>query len=75
MSIVMELVSAVTACWALRYARQHKANGIISVPINPGNTRTQFARDQTLALKTIAHALCLSNHKRRIYPAFCRTFN
>ena len=45
--------------WLLgvEYARRHKADGIVSVPINPGNTRTQLARHQGLALKIIAHAI------------------
>jgi retinol dehydrogenase 12 len=45
--------------WLLgvEYARQHKADGIVSVPINPGNIRTELARDQTLAIKIIAHAV------------------
>ena len=45
--------------WLLgvEYARQHKAHGIVSVPINPGNLRTSLARDQTLAIKVIAHAI------------------
>ncbi len=42
---------------AVEYARQHKADGIVSVPINPGNVRTSLARDQTLGLKIIAHAV------------------
>lgn len=42
---------------AVEYARRHKADGIVSVPINPGNVRTELARDQTLALKIIAHAV------------------
>ncbi|KAI9641492.1 short-chain alcohol dehydrogenase [Ciborinia camelliae] len=45
--------------WLLgvEYARRHKVDGIVSVPINPGNTRTQLARDQGLALKIIANAV------------------
>lgn len=39
------------------YARRYKADGIVSVPINPGNARTQLARHQGLALKIVAHAL------------------
>lgn len=45
--------------WLLgvEYARRHKADGIVSVPINPGNARTQLARHQGLALRIIAHAI------------------
>ena len=45
--------------WLLgvEYARRHKADGIVSVPINPGNVRTSLARDQTLGLKIVAHAI------------------
>jgi retinol dehydrogenase-12 len=45
--------------WLLgvEYARRHKADGIVSVPINPGNVRTSLARDQSLGLKIIAHAI------------------
>ncbi|CZR68472.1 related to Oxidoreductase, short-chain dehydrogenase [Phialocephala subalpina] len=42
--------------WLLgvEYARRHKVDGIVSVPINPGNVRTALGRDQTMALKIIA---------------------
>jgi NAD(P)-dependent dehydrogenase (short-subunit alcohol dehydrogenase family) len=45
--------------WLLgvEFARRHKADGIVSVPINPGNVRTQLARDQSIALKVVAHAI------------------
>ncbi|KAF4614408.1 hypothetical protein G7Y89_g15328 [Cudoniella acicularis] len=45
--------------WLLgvEYARRHKADGIVSVPINPGNVRTELARDQSVALKIIANAI------------------
>jgi retinol dehydrogenase 12 len=45
--------------WLLgvEYAGRHKADGIVSVPINPGNVRTSLVRDQTLGLKIIAHAV------------------
>jgi retinol dehydrogenase-12 len=42
---------------AVEYARRHNKDGIVSVPVNPGNVRTQLARDQGLALKIIAHAV------------------
>jgi NAD(P)-dependent dehydrogenase (short-subunit alcohol dehydrogenase family) len=45
--------------WLLgvEFARRHKQDGIVSVPINPGNVRTALARDQTLGLKMVAHAI------------------
>jgi retinol dehydrogenase-12 len=45
--------------WLLgvEYARRHKGDGIVSVPINSGNVRTSLARDQTMAMKVIAHAV------------------
>ncbi|KAN0102166.1 NAD(P)-binding protein [Hyaloscypha variabilis] len=42
---------------AVEFARRFRDDGIVSVPVNPGNVRTQLARDQTLALKIIAHAV------------------
>jgi hypothetical protein len=43
--------------WLLgvEYARRHKGDGFVSVPINPGNVRTSL--DQALALKIVAHAI------------------
>lgn len=45
--------------WALgvEFARRHKADGIVSVPINPGNLTSELARDQTIALKLAAKLL------------------
>jgi retinol dehydrogenase 12 len=45
--------------WALgvEYAKRHKNEGIISVPINPGNLRTELARDQGRVLKFVAGLL------------------
>lgn len=42
--------------WALgvEYAKRHKADGIVSVPINPGNLTSELARDQGLVLKATA---------------------
>lgn len=42
--------------WALgvEFARRHKADGIASVPINPGNLASELARDQTFGLKLVA---------------------
>lgn len=42
--------------WALgvEFARRHKTDGIISMPINPGNLNTELARDQPRALKLVA---------------------
>ncbi|KAI1407898.1 putative estradiol 17 beta-dehydrogenase [Hypoxylon sp. FL1857] len=45
--------------WLLgaEFGRRHKADGIVSVPINPGNVRTELARSQGAALKIIAGAI------------------
>lgn len=45
--------------WLLgvEYARRYKAEGIVSVPINPGNVRTLLARDQSWLLQLIASAI------------------
>jgi retinol dehydrogenase-12 len=45
--------------WLLgvEYGRRHQGDGIVSAPINPGNVRTQLARDQTIGLKIVAHAI------------------
>ena len=42
--------------WALgvEFARRHKADSIVSVPINPGNLSSELARDQGPVLKTVA---------------------
>ncbi|KAH8651235.1 putative estradiol 17 beta-dehydrogenase [Xylariales sp. PMI_506] len=42
--------------WALgvEYARRHKDDGIISVPINPGNLRTELARSQGVVFRKLA---------------------
>jgi retinol dehydrogenase 12 len=46
--------------WALgvEYARRHRADGIVSVPINPGNLRSDLARDQGVVLKTVMKLVC-----------------
>ncbi|KAK3316935.1 putative estradiol 17 beta-dehydrogenase [Apodospora peruviana] len=46
--------------WALgvEYAKRYKGNGIVSVPINPGNLQTELARDQKAMVKLIAKLLC-----------------
>ena len=45
-----------TGAWALGvdYARRHKADGITSVSINPGNLKTELPRDQSFAIKMAA---------------------
>jgi hypothetical protein len=45
--------------WALgvEFARRHKADGIISLPINPGNLTSDLARDQPMSLKIAARVL------------------
>jgi retinol dehydrogenase-12 len=46
--------------WALgvEFARRHRADGVVSVPVNPGNLKTELARDQTWAIKLTAVLLC-----------------
>ncbi|KAI0862703.1 putative estradiol 17 beta-dehydrogenase [Xylaria cubensis] len=46
--------------WALgvEYARRYKDEGIVSVPINPGNLTTELARDQPFMIKLIAKLVC-----------------
>ena len=45
--------------WALgvEFARRYKADGIISMPINPGNLTSELARDQPASLKIAARVL------------------
>lgn len=45
--------------WLLgvEFARRHRKDGIVSAPVNPGNVRTELARDQTIGLKVVAHAV------------------
>ncbi|KAK7739673.1 short-chain alcohol dehydrogenase [Cytospora paraplurivora] len=46
--------------WALgvEFSRRFKGDGIVSVPINPGNLKTELARDQGLKLRLIAGLFC-----------------
>lgn len=48
--------------WALgvEYSRRYKDEGVISVPINPGNLSTELARDQKAIMKVIAGLFCYS---------------
>ena len=45
--------------WALgvEYARRYTVDGIVSVPINPGNIASELARDQGALLKTVARVV------------------
>ncbi|KAK3385576.1 hypothetical protein B0H63DRAFT_543980 [Podospora didyma] len=45
--------------WLLdvEFAPRLKDEGVVSVPINPGNLLTQLARDQALWLKAVGHAV------------------
>lgn len=45
--------------WALgvEFARRHRADGIISMPINPGNLTSELARDQPVSLRIAAKVL------------------
>ncbi|KAF3766605.1 NAD(P)-binding protein [Cryphonectria parasitica EP155] len=50
-----------TGAWALgvEYARRHsRSDGIVSVPLNPGNLRSELARDQGIAIKILVELLC-----------------
>lgn len=60
---------------AVEYARRHKANGIVSVAINPGNIRTELARNQGMALKLIAGAIVypvIRGVYTQLYAAFSK---
>lgn len=64
---------AATWLLAVEYARRHKADGIVSVAINPGNIRTELARDQGAALKLIAGAIVypiINGVYTQLYAAF-----
>ncbi|KAH6658990.1 putative estradiol 17 beta-dehydrogenase [Truncatella angustata] len=45
-----------TGTWALgvEYAKRHRADGIVSVPLNPGNLTSELARDQPMSIKLAA---------------------
>lgn len=43
---------------AVEYARRYQADGIMSVPINPGNLRTLLARDQPWILRFLVTGIC-----------------
>lgn len=42
---------------AVEYAKRYKADGVVSVAMNPGNLRTEIARDQGLLLKIVEKTL------------------
>ncbi|KAJ8128054.1 hypothetical protein O1611_g5585 [Lasiodiplodia mahajangana] len=46
--------------WALavEYGRRYKEDGIISVPVNPGNIVSELTRDQGFAIKLVAKLAC-----------------
>lgn len=58
--------------WALgvEYTRRHKAHGIVSVPVNPGNLSTELARDQEILVKIIAGLFCYPVWKGACTEAF-----
>ncbi|KAI1820734.1 short-chain dehydrogenase [Xylaria intraflava] len=65
-----------TANWlhAVEYARRHKADGIISIPINPGNLKSDLYRDNPsisirLIAKTMAYPPVLGAHTE-LYAGF-----
>lgn len=43
---------------AVECARRYEADGIVSVPLNPGNLKTELARHQGCMIKLIASAVC-----------------
>lgn len=49
-----------TGAWALgiEHARHYRAQGVASVPIDPGNVVSELARDQALRLRIIARLVC-----------------
>ncbi|GAP93140.2 putative short-chain dehydrogenase protein [Rosellinia necatrix] len=49
-----------TGAWALciEHDRRYRAQGVASVPIDPGNVVSELARDQALQLRIIAWLLC-----------------
>ncbi|KAF2801102.1 putative estradiol 17 beta-dehydrogenase [Melanomma pulvis-pyrius CBS 109.77] len=49
-----------TGVWALatEYARRYKNDGIVSVPLNPGNLHTELPRDQGFAVRLVAWLVC-----------------
>ncbi|KAI1100578.1 putative estradiol 17 beta-dehydrogenase [Jackrogersella minutella] len=61
--------------WALgvEYSRRYKTDGIISVPINPGNIASGLARDQAFKIRLIASLVCYPTIRGAItelYAAF-----
>ncbi|PVH94042.1 putative estradiol 17 beta-dehydrogenase [Periconia macrospinosa] len=48
-----------TGTWELgvEYAKKHAADGIVSIPLNPGNLTSELARDQTFSIKLAAKVL------------------
>ena len=45
-----------TGAWALgvEFARRYKGNGIVSLPLNPGNLTSELARDQPFSIRAVA---------------------
>jgi retinol dehydrogenase 12 len=56
------------ASWALavEYAKRHRADGIVSVPLNPGNLRTDLLRDQSTVFRRLVWLMS--------YPAVCGAY-
>ncbi|CAK7216695.1 short-chain alcohol dehydrogenase [Sporothrix bragantina] len=59
--------------WALgvEYARRHRQDNIVSLPINPGNLKTELARDMGAVFRilvTLAESGCWIIPFGRIYP-------
>ncbi|KIH92657.1 hypothetical protein SPBR_03038 [Sporothrix brasiliensis 5110] len=49
-----------TGVWALgvEYARRHRQDNIVSLPVNPGNLKTELARDMGAVFRFIVSPLC-----------------
>lgn len=61
-----------TGAWALgvEHGRRYRAQGVASVPINPGNVITELARDQGLLLRIVAKLMCYPT----VYGAYTALF-
>lgn len=64
-----------TGAWALgvEHNRHYRAQGVASVPIDPGNVVSELARDQALRLRIIAWLVCyptVNGAYTALYAAF-----
>jgi retinol dehydrogenase-12 len=61
--------------WALgvEFARRYHENGIVSVPLNPGNLASELSRDMSYLLKTVSKVVgypCVEGAKTELWAAF-----